>query len=319
MSKETINVVFMGTPKFTLPPLAALIKIELFNVLAVVTQEDKKIGRKQEITPPPAKIMALQNGIPVLQPPRVKGNTEFIDLLRGLNPDFIVVVAYGQILPKEVIDIPKYGCINIHGSLLPMYRGASPVEAALLNGDKETGITFMKIAEKLDSGDIYFAERIAIDPKDTSESVREKLSYLAGTLLPFTLKDIMDGVLEPIPQDHSKATYCKKIKKEDGEIDLRTMTAEEIINRLRAYTPWPSCFLRIDGKRIKILEADFKPDSKNIKAGSATITKDTVSLGTKKGTLILQKVQLEGKKPTSIQDFLKGNSGLFKKLLASEK
>ncbi len=206
MEEEKIKIVYFGTPEFAMRPLEALIANENYEVLTVVTQEDKKVGRKQVLTPPPIKVLAQEHEIPVLQPPKLKGNREVEELLLKLQPDFIVVTAYGQILPPEILQIPKEYCVNIHGSLLPKYRGASPIEASIRKGEKETGITFMKMEEKMDAGPILHVQRAPIDPSDTGATLREKLSILAGTLLPAVLQDILDGTTTPIPQDEHKAT-----------------------------------------------------------------------------------------------------------------
>jgi methionyl-tRNA formyltransferase len=313
--ENKIKVIFMGTPEFALAPLASLINADFIEVQAVVTQEDKPVGRKQVIMPPPVKVMALQNGIPVLQPSKINGNIEFEHALNQLEPDFFVVTAYGKILPKNILDIPSHGAINIHGSLLPKYRGASPVEEALLNGDPETGVTFIKMNEKLDAGDVIFTERVKILPEDTSESLRKKLSYLAAAQLPFVLKDILDEVINPLPQNEDFASYCRKINKSDGEINLLASTAKEVLNKIRAYSIWPKCHIIINGKILKILKAEIDADyiCKPYESHKL-LGKNSIGLCTKKGLLIPQKVQLEGKKETDIQEFLKGNAELFKKL-----
>jgi methionyl-tRNA formyltransferase len=310
MQKKT-KIVYMGTPDFALAPLKVLVEDPDFEVTAVVTQEDKKVGRKQHIEPPPVKKLALEHGITVLQPPRLKGNDQFLDLIKGLKPDFIVVVAYGKVLPPELLKIPKYSCVNLHPSLLPKYRGATPIEEALRKGETQTGITVMKIAEKLDSGDIYYLQKVPILPDDNAQILRLKLSLVGATVLPEILKDIKEGTLTPLPQDETKATYCHKITREDGLIELKNMTTEEILNHLRAYTPWPGCYLLIKGKRLKILEAEIDSE-KNAPPGQIIeLGKNTIGLGTKKGLLIPKKVQLEGKKEVPIEAFLAGNRGLF--------
>lgn len=315
--REKLKIIYMGTPAFAVPPLLALIEDNDFEVLSVVTQLDKKIGRKRELTPPPIKKIAQEYDIPVLQPPSIKNNKAFHDLLVSLKPDFIIVVAYGQILPKEILEIPKISCINIHGSLLPMYRGASPIEEALLHGDKETGISFIKMIEKLDAGGIYQLQRINIADEDTSTTLRFKLSHLAATTLPLLLKDITDGILTPLPQNEDLATNCHKISKTNGAADLTVDTAEEIKNRVRAFTPWPGCYLTIDGKKLKLLEVETSKGKES--AALVTFMDNKVMLKTKKGLLIPLKVQLEGKNPMTIQDFLRGNKELFNKLLARAK
>ena len=310
----------MGTPEFAVPPLQALLGSKNFEVSAVITQEDKKIGRKQVLTPPPVKIAALKADVPVFQPPKLRGNKEVLDLLEGLDPDFIVVTAYGQILPKEILDLPRFGCVNIHGSLLPLYRGASPVEEALLHGDTETGVTFMLMEENLDSGPVLEIQRITIDSRDTAETLRIKLSELAAGLLVAVLNDYKEGAVTPLPQDDSKATHCHKISKNDGLIDLTKMSAMQISNRLRAYTPWPGCFLMIDGKKLRLLEIGIdenSPAAKKTGPGAIVeLSKDSIAIGTREGLIIPSKVQLEGKNPLPIQDFLRGNRELLSKLAA---
>lgn len=309
----------MGTPDFALPSLLSLIEDQEFEVMAVVTQEDKKIGRRQEIIPPPVKQLALKHNIPVFQPERIKGNTEFSTLMKELKPDIFVVVAYGQILPGSLLEIPKYGAVNVHASLLPKYRGASPIEAALLNGDNETGVTIMKMTPELDAGDILDIAKLTIEPKDNAETLTVKLSILGGKILPYVLKDMAENAVHPIPQNESKATFCHKIQKNDGMADLHTLTAEEISNRVRAYTPWPSTFLIIEGKRLKLIEIGIDRDSRLNPGEVKDIGKTEVAIGTKHGAIIPKKVQLEGKKPMTIQEFLAGNRSLLNKLLTKPK
>lgn len=305
----------MGTPDFALPSLQTLIDDDEFDVVAVVTQEDKKIGRKQEIMAPPVKQLAQKHNITVFQPGKIKGNKLFTDLIKNLKPDLFVVVAYGKILQKEFLDIPKYGAVNVHASLLPKYRGASPIEAALLQGDKETGITMMKMAEELDAGDILNVAKLTIEPQDDAETLTVKLSLLGGKILPYVLKDLVEGAISPIPQDSSKATFCHKIHKEDGLVDINSMNAREIFNRLRAYTPWPSVFVMVEGKRLKLVEMDVDENLKLAPGELKELTKTSIAVGTKKGAIIPRKIQLEGKKVMTIQEFLTGNRSLLSKLL----
>jgi methionyl-tRNA formyltransferase len=311
MAVKRLKVVFMGTPEFACPPLFELSNDPDIEIRAVVTAEDKPVGRKQVLTPPPVKVLALEKGIPVLQPAKLSGNTDFLELIRKLKPDFIVVTAFGKILKKELLDIPKYGCINLHGSLLPKYRGASPVEEALLNGDKETGISFIRMTETLDAGDILLLQRLHIEPTDEAASLRKKLSFMGARLLPYLLKDIVDGMITPIPQDESKATFCRKIRKEDGLLNLGTLTAKEVLNRIRAYSIWPQCNIVVGGKRVKILEA-AADESRKLETGKFTVENGALLMGTKNGVLLPKRIQLEGKKPMEIQEFLRGNSNFFR-------
>ncbi len=307
-----VKIVFMGTPDFVLPFLKNLAEDPLFEVQAVITQEDKKVGRKQILTSPPVKILAESYQLPVLQPEKLKNNPEFINLLRSLKPDFIVVVAFGKILPKAVLDIPKYGCINFHPSLLPKYRGANPMVAALVNGDMETGISFMKLEEKMDSGPIYLIKKVPVDPEDNMVTLRLKLFLLGASLLNEILLQIVDGELVPLPQNEKMATYCGKVSKEDGMIDALKLSAAEIRNRIRAYTPWPECYILLKGKRLKIIEAEID-ESMNLPAGSwKEFGKDKIALGTRTGLVFPLRVQLEGKSAMTIADFLRGyRSWLF--------
>ncbi len=316
---QKLKIIFMGTPDFALPSLQTLIDDEDFEILAVVTQEDKKIGRKQELTAPSVKQLAQKNGLPVFQPQKIKGNKDFLTLMADLEPDLLVVVAYGQILPENFLEIPKYGAVNVHASLLPKYRGASPIEAAFLHGDKETGVTIMKMEEKLDAGPVLDVAKLTIKPEDNADTLTIKLSLLGGKILPYVLKDLAEGAMHPIPQDESKATFCHKIQKDDGLVDLVKLSAQEINNRLRAYTPWPSVFLMIDGKRLKLLEIDTDETMKIQPGIVKELTKNSVAMGTKLGAIIPQKVQLEGKKPMTIQEFLAGNRLLLSKLLTNPK
>ncbi len=314
-----LKTVFMGTPDFAVAPLLALAGDPDIKVVAVITQEDKKTGRKQIVTPPPVKTAAIKLDIPVLQPSEYRNNNEIIDLLKGLKTDFFVVTAYGQILPEEVLKIPRYCCINIHGSLLPKFRGASPIESAIIHGEKETGVSFMKMIRKMDAGPIYDIFRLQISNDDTSLTLRQKLSLLAATQLPYVLKDIASGTIEPIDQEHAKATYCRKITKEDGYADLNKHTSTEIINMIRAYDPWPGCFLVFKDKKIRIILAENNSNSSiSVKPYEMIeMGKDKIGIGTKKGLLIPLKLQLEGKNPVSIQDFLLGNRNLLVRLLES--
>lgn len=316
--EEKTKIVYMGTPHFAVWPLLALAQSDDYEVVAVVTQEDKKVGRKQILSPPPVKEAAEEQNIPVIQPPSLKNNQDIVELLTRLAPDFIVVVAYGQILPQNILDIPTYGCMNIHGSLLPKYRGASPIEEALLHGDTETGLTFIQMTPKMDAGPIMHIQRIPIDPKDTAAILREKLSLLAGKLIPAVLRDILDGVAHPIEQNHNEATYCHKITKQDGLINLQSMTANEIYNRVRAYTPWPTCFLQLGDKTLKLLEIEIS--EKQAQSGKILDLEDgKIGIGTKKGLIIPLKVQFEGKAPMNIQDFLRGNRQTLNALLTRPK
>lgn len=310
MMKRALNncymkVVFFGTPDFAVPFLTGLIYAPDIDIEAVVTQPDKPVGRKQELTPPPVKEAAIKYGLPVLQPEKIKNNDEFIDLIKGLEPDYLVVIAYGMILPTELLDVPTRASVNVHASLLPKYRGASPIQTALLNGDKETGLTFMKMDEGLDTGGMYVLKKIPIGLDETADSLSKKLADIGAIMLPSTLDDINDEVLTPLEQNEENASYCTKISKKDAEIDPVKEDADEIFNKMRAFTPWPGIFMMFKEKRLKILKAN-KSDIDAVKAGDLKEIDGKCILGTKKGSLELSELQTEGKKPCSDKDFING-------------
>jgi len=301
-----MKIVFFGTPKFAVKSLESLYNSNDIEVLAVVTQKDKAVGRKKVITPPEVKECALRLGLPILQP---KNKKELEEMLTKIKADLFVVIAFGMILSEKILNMPKYGAINIHTSLLPKYRGASPIQESLLNGDKETGISIIKMDAELDHGDIYLIRRVKIEEGDTLESLSGKLSSLTSEILPLAIKDIRDGVLAPIPQDHKNATFCTKISKNDGKINPETQAAEEIYNKIRAYTPWPSVYTTFNGKTLKILEA--KIEEGTLPVGKFKLDGEKVKIGTKKGVLVPLKVQLEGKSPMDIKSFINGYKNLL--------
>lgn len=301
-----MKIIFFGTPKFAAPSLEKLTKSGDFEIMAAVTQEDKPIGRKQVLTPTSIKIKAKELGLKVLQP---KNSKELEKELSKYKADFFVVIAYGEIMSEKILKMPKYGSVNVHASMLPKYRGASPIQESLLNGDKETGISIIKIDNKMDHGDIYLIKRIKIEKNDTLESLSKKLAKVSAYILPLALKDIAGKTLSPLHQDDKKATYCRKIKKEDGKIDFKEHSAEDILNMIKAYTPWPSVFTEIKGKKIKIIEAKSIPDF--LPPGKIAVEGKILKIGTLKGTLIPTKIQPEGKNKMDISAFLNGYRNLF--------
>jgi methionyl-tRNA formyltransferase len=298
----TMNLHYFGTPKFAVPALKVLSQDPFFNILGVVTQPDKP-GDRKKITPSPVKTAAEELDLPILQPEKL--TKEFIKELSNATPapDVIIVSAYGGLIPEALLELPKYGCVNVHPSLLPRYRGASPIQEALLNGDEDTGVAFIKLDEELDHGPVHLIQRVPIDPSDTLTTLTEKLGALAAQLLPFVLRDIAQDSLAPIPQEDHKATFCRKIEKKDGEIDLKK-PAQEILNQIRALNPWPGTFLTIKDKTIKILEA--KTALKNTE-----LDKKTIALKTGTDLLLPTKLQAPGKNPMSAAEFLNGNRDLF--------
>jgi methionyl-tRNA formyltransferase len=302
---NNMRIVFMGTPDFSVPALCALVDAG-HEVIAVVTQPDKPKGRGKEVQMTPVKEKALEHQIPVYQPAKAK-DPEFVKILEKMSPDAMVVVAFGQLLPKSILDIPKYGCINIHASLLPKYRGASPIQYAVMNGEKESGITTQMMGEALDTGDILDQESVLLDEKETFGSLHDKLSEIGGRLILKTLKKLEEGSLKRIPQDDSKACYVGLIKKNKGDIDW-TMDAVTIERLIRGLNPWPSAYTRWNGKVMKLWKAEVIDKEYDGEYGQIVETgKNRLIVKTKKGGLSIQELQLQGKKRMDVGAFLRGN------------
>jgi len=297
-----MKVIFMGTPDFAAASLEALIGSE-HEILAVVTQPDKPKGRKGELTPPPVKAIAVEKGIKVYQPLKVR-ESEFVEIIRDYNPDVIVVIAFGQIIPESILEIPKYGCVNIHGSLLPKYRGAAPIQWAVLDGEKESGVTSMLMDKGIDTGDILLKKSIKLAEDETSGSLFDKLMALGAETLLETLEGLEKGSIIPEKQGDSPTDYAKMLTKEMGLIDF-ARTASELDCFVRGMNPWPSAYTTLDGKTLKIWRA--KPVAEKGKAGSVLrVGKDSFVIGCGDNALEVFEVQLEGKKRMSAGDFLKG-------------
>lgn len=306
ITEMNIRVVFMGTPAFSVPSLMALVEEAAFEVLAVFTQPDRPAGRGREPQPPPVKQLAQEHDITVLQPRRLRDNLEMIEMLRKLNPDVIVVAAYGLILPASVLEIPPHGCVNVHASLLPRHRGAAPVAAAILDGDEETGITIMLMDEEMDHGPVLAQRATTIRPDDTRESLMERLSEVGAELLVEVLPRWVAGAVEPQPQDHGAATYTGMLQKEDGEIDW-TQPAPRIARMTRAYDPWPGAYTFLDGQRFKVLEAEaIDTDTGGERPGTVTEIDQGLAVATGDGLVLLKKVQLAGKRAMDIDAFAHG-------------
>lgn len=298
-----MRVVFMGTPDFSVPALERIASEH--EVVAVVTQKDKPKGRGQSVSYTPVKESALKLNIPVLQPDKVKEGS-FVEELRTLNPDVIVVIAFGQILSKEILDMPKYGCVNVHASLLPKYRGAAPIQWAVIDGEEKSGVCTMKMDEGLDTGDIIDVEEVELDSKETGGSLFDKLATLGGELILKTLQNLEFGNAQFVKQDDSKSTYAKKMTKDLGHIDF-TKDAESIERLIRGLNPWPSAFTYLDGKVMKIWDADVVDES----GEPGTVTsedKDSFVIATGDKALKVNELQLEGKKRIKASDFLNGRS-----------
>lgn len=299
-----MKLVFMGTPDYAVNTLEALISAG-HNVAAVFAQPDKPVGRKHIITPPPVKVCAENHGIAVYQPNTLRdGKAE--EILKEIAPDAIVVVAYGKILPKEILNIPKYGCVNGHASLLPKYRGASPIQWCIVCGETETGVTAMKMDEGMDTGDILKTAKTEIGDEETAEELFDRLSGLTAELLVNTLADLEKGNITPKKQDEEKASYAPIIKKEMAFLDFKNMTATEIHNAVRGYYSWPCAYFFLENKRIKVIKAAVA-DNTNAKAGTVIKSTDSLVIACKDGTAVeLVTVQPEGSKPMSAKQMLCG-------------
>ena len=295
------RVVFMGSPQFAVPTLEALARH--FNVVGVVTQPDKPAGRGNVLTPPPVKRKAQELGLPVFQPARLS-RPEAIEQLRDWQPDLIVVAAYGQILKPQVLQLPPYGCLNVHASLLPRWRGAAPVAYAIWHGDKETGVTIMLMDEGLDTGPILSQRKEPIHPDDTAATLGERLAHLGATLLVETIPLYLAGEIRPQPQDEGKATYAPRLKREDGLLDF-TRPAEELARQVRAFDPWPGTFTWWKGKRLKVLKARAV-DLDSPGPGVPLVVEGHPAVGTGRGVLLLEWVRPEGRKAIEGPAFLRG-------------
>lgn len=307
---DKTTVIFLGTPEFSCNFLEKLTTHSDFEVIGVITQEDKPTGRKKIITPPPVKITAERLGIKVFQPHRLNKDSDLLNTLKKLSPDFFVVVAYGQIISKEVLEIPKIAPINVHGSILPDYRGASPIQQSLRSGDTQTGLSIMKMDEGMDTGPVYKVIPIEIAPDDTDATLRKKMSSLGAPLLPDILLNIKKGNLTATEQDSSKATYCGKIEKADGLIDPLNMTSQEIFNKWRAFVIWPGIYMYLHDKKIQLFDI-IPVNAPTITPGKFFITKNQIFMGCKHGTIEIKTLQLEGKSQQSADSFLSGRKQLF--------
>jgi len=298
----------MGTPDFAAPSLNSLLIPADLKILAVFTQADKKVGRKQTITSPIIKKIAQQNSIPVYQPLKIKTELERI---RKLKPDLIVVVAYGQIIPQVILDIPQYACINVHASLLPKYRGAACLNAPILNGDSETGLTIMRMEAGLDTGPILKQIKISLNKQETFSSLHDKLAKLAAKILVPTLHDLIDDKLEEIPQNEEKASYVGLIKKEAGKIDWHK-SASEIERMIRALNPWPGTYSKNNNKIIKITVSENEIVKINTyKIGEVFYVNNKLVVQCGQDALVILRLQTEGKRELSAPEFLNGNQNFI--------
>ncbi len=296
-----MKLIFMGTPDFAVPCLESLIDAG-HEVLAVFTQPDKPVGRKQILTPPDVKVCALKHGLTVYQPKSLR-DVEAMDIIRSLSPDAIIVAAYGKILPKEMLDFPKYGCINVHGSLLPKYRGAAPIQWSVINGDAETGVTIMQMNEGVDTGDILMKISIPIGIDDTAESMFEKLSALGGEALVEALEKLERGELTPEKQEESVATYAPMLSKDIALIDWHN-SGSAVHNLVRGLYSWPVAYTVLNGKKLKIIRTS--PCDKKGEAGTI-LSLDPLTVACGDGSVVIHELQLEGKKRMDSKAFLVGH------------
>ena len=299
------RIIFFGTPNFAIPTLKYLLQGP-DEVIAVVTQPDREKGRGRKVIPSPVKELALQHGLTLLQPEKVREEA-FQEKMKSLQPELFVVVAYGQILPKSLLKIPKHGAVNVHASLLPKYRGAAPIPWAILKGERLTGVTTMMMDEGMDTGDILLQIEIPIGEEETSETLHDRLALLGAQLLLETVRGMKAGNLHPIPQDHSKATYAPPLKKEDGRIDW-SKEAKEIDRQVRAFNPWPGAFTEWNGQLLKIYRGEVRGKKSIGKAGIvAWVGLDFIEVETGKDFFLIKEVQLEGKRRMGVREFISGH------------
>lgn len=303
------KIVFMGSPDFSLAALRAL--AGAYEVVGVVTQPDRASGRGRDLKAPPVKLLAQELNLPLIQPEKLK-QSEAMEQLRAWSPDLIVVAAFGQILRKDVLELPRFGCINVHASLLPRWRGAAPINAAVLAGDEETGVTIMQMDTGLDTGPTLAKRSIRLTPDDTAGSVFQALSTLGADLLLETLPDYLSGKLVPQPQPAEGATYAPMLKKDDGKLDF-TSDVSELERRVRAFNPWPGAFMDFDGAVLKVHRTHVAPlplgeetGVREASAGQRLVVQNQPAIGARGGVLVLDEVQPAGKKPMSGKSFLSG-------------
>lgn len=298
---DKLKVVFMGTPDFCVPILKEL--INKCNVIAVVTQPDKEVGRKRELMPSPIKVVALENNIKVLQPVKIKD--EYSDVI-ALNPDIIITCAYGQIVPENILNCPKYGCINVHASLLPKLRGGAPIHKAIIYGYEKTGITIMYMDKGMDTGDMISKEEVIITDEDTAQTLHDKLQKVSVPLLIKTLQEIISGTNNRIKQENNKATYAYNVTRKEEHIDFNK-TSREVFNQIRGLNSWPGAYATLDDINIKIWLSKINNKKYNSTPGTIiSIDKSGMEVVTLDGSILITELQLPGKKKTNIKDFVNG-------------
>lgn len=313
MEEKKYKVVFFGTPAFAVPSVAALVNHPRLEVCAVVTQPDQPVGRHHLLTPPPIKVFAEKRHIPVLQPDRIR-TPEFETRIRQIAGDVVVIVAYGKIIPENLLKSVPRGWINVHASLLPKYRGASPIQTALLHGDAETGVTIMQVEPTLDTGSILGQTRVTISPRETFETLQDTLALTGAKILPDTLLGYLDNRIIPKPQNHAEATVCHTLTKADGKIDW-TRSAVDIDRHIRALTPWPGAWTTFQGQQLKIVIADPIERTAETPPGSIAIINGELTVQTGSALLRIHRLQIEGKRSMDMKDFTNGFSARLPTLL----
>ena len=305
MSTQPLRIIFMGTPDFATSILKALIEGP-DEVVAVVTQPDRAKGRGKKLTPPPTKLLAESFGIPVLQPTKIK-TEEFRNGMLSYQPDLIVVAAYGRILPKSLLELAPLGCINVHGSLLPQYRGAAPIQWSVINGDTETGVTIIQMNEGMDTGDIVLKAKLDMAPDETAGSLFDKLAVLGSATLLKAIKGLQEGTIIPVPQDHDLATVAPMLKKEDGLIDWQK-DAKEIECLVRGLDPWPTAYCFLDSKRLRLFKPEVLHKDNTARPGTVLqADKRGISIACGNNTLLIKEIQPEGKKRMTVESFICGH------------
>lgn len=306
MEKDNIKVVFMGTPDFAVDSLEAIHKAG-YLVQAVITQQDKRRGRGKKLQYTPVKEKALELGLDVYQPEDINSK-EAKSMLKELAPDFIIVVAYGQILKSDILSIPKYGCYNVHASLLPKYRGAAPINWAIIDGEDKTGVTIMEMERGLDTGDMVLKRAIDIGAEDTTEDIHDKLSELGADLIVEALRKIVEGNSETVAQDHSQSTYASMLTKEMGRIDWNS-EGKDIVNLIRGLKPWPSAYTMYNNDMIKVHKASLDDSEFEGENGQiVNVTDDKIYVKISEGSIVIEELQFPGKRKMETADYLKGNS-----------
>ncbi|MBQ3889436.1 MAG: methionyl-tRNA formyltransferase [Clostridia bacterium] len=298
-----MRVVYMGTPDFAVKPLLALLA-DGQEVVGVFTREDKPVGRKAVLTAPPVKVCAQEHGLTVFQPATLK-NGAGLALLEPLKPDLVVVAAYGRILPPEVLQCPKYGCINLHGSLLPKYRGAAPIQRAVMNGEPVTGITVMQMNEGLDTGDMLLKKEVAVGCDETAGELFDRLTEVAAALIPETMCAIEAGTFRPEKQNEEESTYAAMLTKADSRLDWQK-SAFEVHNHIRGLDPWPTATTTLDGKTLKLFRSSLQGDAFGA-PGAARMTENGLEVSCADGAVLVREVQADGKRRMSAADFFRGH------------